>query len=335
MNLSTRYLGLDLRTPLVAGASPFSERNESLQEMEEAGISAIVFHSLFEEQIRRDMRTQEHPFAHGGNVCREALSYFPGPNEFAVWPTRYLRNLRRAKETLQIPVIGSLNGATFGGWTTYARSLEQAGADALELNLYSIPTDPGLTAQEVEAGYLTILASVKAQVQIPVSVKLSPYFSNLMHFAKRLVDEGADGLVLFNRFYQPDIDLESFEVAPSIHLSTSNDLRLPMRWVALLSGRIPASLAASSGIHSGTDALKLVLAGADVTMLCSALISRGIAQIRVIETEMCNWLDAHGYNTLAPLRGLLSQRNCPDPSAFERAQYMRAIAIERAYEPKT
>jgi dihydroorotate dehydrogenase (fumarate) len=335
MNLNTRYLGLDLRTPLVAGASPFSEKNEHLQQMAEAGISAVVFHSLFEEQIRREMKTQEHPFLRGAEICQEALSYFPGPDEFAVWPARYLRNLRRAKETLRIPVIGSLNGATFGGWTSYARSLEQAGADALELNLYSIPTDPGLTAQEIEADYLTILASVKAQVKIPVSVKLSPYFTNLMQFAKRLVDEGADGLVLFNRFYQPDIDLESFEVNPSIHLSASSDIRLPMRWVALLSGRISASLAASSGIHTGIDALKLVLAGADVTMLCSALLTRGIPQIRVIEHEMCDWLDAHGYETLAPLRGLLSQRNCPDPSAFERAQYMRAIAIERVFEPRT
>jgi dihydroorotate dehydrogenase (fumarate) len=244
-----------------------------------------------------------------------------------------LRNLASAKQTLGIPIIASLNGTSFSGWTSFSRQIEQAGADALELNIYSIPSDPDLTAEEVESDYLAILAAVKAQVKIPVAVKLSPYFTNLGHFARRLVNHGADDLVLFNRFYQPDINLAELEVAPTVHLSTPGDMRLPLRWIAMLHGRIACSLAATSGIHRGTDVLKMLMAGADVTMLCSVLLRRGIEHLRVIEREMSEWMEKFEYESVEQLKGSMSQKNCPDPSAFERAQYMRALAIDRAIQP--
>ena len=331
MNLSTTYLGLKLRTPLVPSASPLSEDIDNLKRMEDAGASAIVMHSLFEEQIRHETQTLHH--LAGGMEKAEALSYFPEAGEFQFAPNRYLLNLERAKHALGIPIIASLNGTTFGGWTSFARLIEQAGADALELNIYSIPTHPEVTAEEIEMSYLTIIASVKAQVKIPVAVKLSPFFTNLSHFARRLDAQGVDGLVLFNRFYQPDSDLDAREVTPTINLSAPGEMRLPLRWIAMLHGRIRASLAATNGIHRGTDALKMLMAGADVTMLCSVLLRHGIGQLPVIEREMREWMEAHECESVEQIKGSLSQKNCPDPSAFERAQYMRAIAIERAIQP--
>jgi dihydroorotate dehydrogenase (fumarate) len=236
----------------------------------------------------------------------------------------------KAKEEVDLPIIASLNGSTFGGWVTFARKIEQAGADALELNIYSIPTDPELSSEEIETSYLTILTSVRAQVKIPIAVKLSPFFTNFARFARKLDKQGADGLVLFNRFYQPDIDLENLEVTPAVLLSTPMAMRLPLRWIAILRGRIRASLAATSGIHRGTDALKMLMAGADVTMLCSTLMARGIDYIRTIEREMCEWMEEHEYDSVEQLKGSMSQRNCPDPSAFERAQYMRAVGTMKA-----
>ncbi len=333
MNLNTTYLGLKLRTPLVPSASPLSEDIDNLKRMEDAGASAIVFHSLFEEQIRQETETLHHSLAPGVESHAEALSYFPEPGEFHFGPNRYLLNIVKAKQSLAIPIIASLNGSTFGGWTTFARSLEKAGADALELNIYSIPSSPTVTADEIETSYLTILASVKAQVKIPVAVKLSPFFTNFAHFASRLDQHGADGLVLFNRFYQPDIDLDALEVKPNINLSAPGEIRLPLRWIAMLHGRIRASLAATSGIHRGIDALKMLMAGADVTMLCSVLMRHGIDHLRVIEREMCEWMEAHRYDSVEQLKGSMSQQKCPDPSAFERAQYMRAIAVARTIEP--
>jgi dihydroorotate dehydrogenase (fumarate) len=244
-----------------------------------------------------------------------------------------LLNLVKAKQALGIPIIASLNGTTFGRWTTFARAIERAGADALELNIYSIPTDPDASGEEIEMNYRSILVSLKGQLKIPVALKLSPFFTNFGRFARDLDRHGADGLVLFNRFYQPDIDLEERAVAPTIKLSTSEAMRLPLRWIALLHGRIRASLAATSGIHTAADALKMLMAGADVTMLCSVLLRRGIEQIGVIERAMCEWLEEHGYDSVAQLKGALSQQNCADPSAFERAQYIRALAVERAIEP--
>ena len=325
MNLTTTYLGLKLRTPLVPSASPLSEDMDNLKRMEDAGASAIVFHSMFEEQIRRETQTLHPHLTHGSD--------FPEASEFQFAPNRYLLNLVKAKQALGIPVIASLNGTTFGGWTSFARSIEQAGADALELNIYSIPTNPDLPADEIEMSDLTIIASVKAQVKIPVAVKLSPFFTNLSHFARRLDGQGVDGLVLFNRFYQPDIDLEAREVTPTINLSAPGEMRLPLRWIAMLHGRVRASLAATSGIHRGTDALKMLMAGADVTMLCSVLLRHGIERLTVIEREMCEWMEAHECDSVEAIKGSLSQKNCADPGAFERAQYMRAIAIDRAISP--
>jgi len=333
MNLTTKYLGLDLRTPLVPSSSPLSEGLDNLKRLEDAGASAIVLPSMFEEQIRLEKHPPQHDLTPGTERYAQVLNYFPEADEFHFAPDRYLENIRRAKEALGVPLIASLNGSTFGGWTSFARAIAQAGADALELNLYAIPTDPEISAEEIETSYLTIISSVKAQLKIPVAVKLSPFFTNISQFARRLDRHGVDGLVLFNRFYQPDIDLETLEVSPTINLSTPGEIRLPMRWIALLYGRIRASLAATSGVHCAADALKLLMAGADVTMLCSVLLRQGIQQLTTIEREICEWMEKHEYDSVEQLKGSVSQGSCHNPSAFERAQYMRAIAIDRAFTP--
>ena len=249
----------------------------------------------------------------------------PEPDDFRLGPEEYLKHVAAAKKATRVPVIASLNGSSAGGWTDYAKQIQQAGADALELNIYYIPTDMNLTGTEVEMTYLDILKSVKSNVTIPVAVKLSPFFSNFANMAKRLDQAGANGLVLFNRFYQPDIELESLEVKPNILLSTPMAMRLPLRWIALLHGKLKASLAATSGIHRASDALKMLLVGADVTMLCSTVIRHGIPQIAMIEREMVEWLKEHDYESISQLKGSLSQKNCPEPAAFERAQYMKAL----------
>ena len=326
MNLTTTYLGFKLRTPLVPSASPLSEKLDHIKRMEEAGAAAIVFHSLFEEQVRRDRHDLHYYLEQGTESYAESLTYFPQRENFKVGPEAYLDHIAAAKAAVHIPIIGSLNGTTFGGWTKYAKRIEEAGADALELNIYNVPNEPDRSAEDIENEYLTILASIKAQVNIPVAVKLSPYFTNFAHFARRADSHGADALVLFNRFYQPDIELETLEISPNILLSTPMAMRLPMRWIAILYGRIGANLAATSGIHRATDALKMLMAGADVTMLCSALLRRGIEHIKVIEREIREWMEEHGYESVEQLKGSMSQKNCPDPSAFERAQYMRALS---------
>lgn len=325
MNLSTTYLGLKLRTPLMPSASPLCEKLDNLKRMEDAGASGVVLQSLFEEQIRADRATLEASLAQSADSSPEALNYLPSPREFAAGPDAYLKHLARARESLEIPIIASLNGTTFGGWTTISRQLEEAGADALELNFYAVPSDGERRAEEIEDDYLTLLASVRAQIRIPIAVKLSPYFTNLIHFARRLERHGADALVLFNRFYQPDIDLDSGEVIPQAQLSTSSEVRLPLRWIAMLRHRVDVDLAATTGVHTGGDALKLLMAGADVTMLCSVLMRRGIEHLRTIETEMTVWMEQHEYDSVEQLKGRLSQENCPDPTAFERAQYIRAV----------
>lgn len=329
MNLSTTYLGMKLRTPLVPSASPLSEDPDNIKRMEDAGASAIVFHSLFEEQIRADCYEPHRGLPRAREPYPDALTYFPERANFQVGLEDYLAHIAKAKAAVKIPIIGSINGSTFGSWMTFAKQIEQAGADAVELNIYSLPTDPTLSADDIETGYLTILASVKGQLKIPVAVKLSPYFTNLSQFARRLDQNGADGLVLFNRFYQPDIEIETRKVVPNVVLSTPSAMRLPLRWVAILRGRIGASLAATSGIHRATDAIKMLMAGADVTMLCSALLARGIEHLKTVESEMCEWMEAHEYESVEQLKGCMSQQNCPDPSAFERAQYMRAVSTAR------
>lgn len=326
MDLSTTYLGLKLRTPLVPAASPLSEEIDNIKLMEDSGASAVVLYSLFEEQLRQDSAELNHHMEHGTYSYAEALTYFPEPEEFRLGPEEYLKHISKAKAAVKIPVIASLNGSSVGGWTDYAKGIEQAGADALELNIYNIPTDMDLTSEKVEQVYLQIVKSVKAAVSIPVAVKLSPFFTNFANMAKRLDQTGVNGLVLFNRFYQPDIDLESLEVKPNILLSTPMAMRVPLRWVALLYGKVHASLAATSGIHRASDVLKMLMAGADVTMLCSTLLRHGPRQIGVIERDLVAWLEEHEYQSVTQLKGSLSQKNCPEPSAFERAQYMKAIS---------
>jgi dihydroorotate dehydrogenase (fumarate) len=325
MDLSTTYLGLKLRTPLVPAASPLSEEVDSIKEMEDAGASAVVLYSLFEEQLRQDRLELAQHLDHGTFSFAEALTYFPEPEEFRLGPDEYLKHIARAKDAVKMPVIASLNGSSVGGWTKYAKAIEQAGADALELNIYYIPTDMDLTGAEVEKTYLDILKGVKSEVKIPVAVKLSPFFTNFANVAKHLDDAGANGLVLFNRFYQPDIDLETLEIKPNILLSTPMAMRVPLRWIALLFGKLKANMAATSGIHRASDVLKMLMAGADVTMLCSALLRHGVRQISVIERDMVAWMDEHEYTSVSQLKGSLSQKNCANPTAFERAQYMKAI----------
>jgi dihydroorotate dehydrogenase (fumarate) len=325
MELTTKYLGLKLRTPLVVSASPLSEELDNLKRMEDAGASAIVLYSLFEEQLRQDRLELSHHLENGKDSYAEALSYFPDAGEYRLGPDEYLRHIAAAKKATNIPIIASLNCSSPGGWTEFAKLIQVAGADALELNIYYIPTNPDMSGTEVEMNYLDILRAVKANVSIPIAVKLSPYFSNFANMAKRFDQAGAKGLVLFNRFYQPDIELESLEVKPNLLLSTPMAMRLPLRWIALLHGHVKASLAATSGIHRASDAIKMLLAGADVTMLCSTIIRHGIPQIAMIERDLVDWLQEHEYESVNQLRGSLSQKNCPEPAAFERAQYMKAL----------
>jgi dihydroorotate dehydrogenase (fumarate) len=326
MDLTTTYLGLKLNSPLVISASPLSEDVDNIKRMADAGAAAVVLYSLFEEQLRRDRLELNQNLQQGTESFAESLTYFPDPGEYRLGPEEYLKHIAAAKKATGIPIIASLNGSSVGGWMDYARQIQQAGADALELNIYYIPTDMNLPGEVVEETYLNILKAVKANVTIPVAVKLSPFFSNFANMAQRFDQAGANGLVLFNRFYQPDIELESLEVKPNILLSTPMAARLPLRWIALLHGRVNASLAATSGIHRAADVLKMLLAGADVTMLCSTIIRHGLPQIAMIERGLLDWLEEHEYESVNQLKGSLSQKNCPDPTAFERAQYMRAIS---------
>lgn len=325
MDISTNYLGLKLRSPLVVSASPLSESVDNIKRMEDAGAAAVVLYSLFEEQLRQDRLELNRNLELGTESFAEALSYFPEPDEFKLGPEEYLKHIAAAKKATRIPIIASLNGSSAGGWTEYAKQIQKAGADALELNIYYIPTDMELSGEVVEDTYLNILRAVKKEVSIPVAVKLSPFFSNFANMAKRLDEAGANGLVMFNRFYQPDIELESLEVKPNILLSTPMAMRLPLRWIALLHGKLKASLAATSGVHRASDALKMLMVGADVTMLCSTVIRHGIPQIAMIERELIEWLEEHEYESVSQLKGSLSQKNCPEPGAFERAQYMKAL----------
>lgn len=325
MDLSTNYLGLKLRTPLVPSASNLSEDIGNVKRMEDAGASAVVLHSLFEEQFLVEERELNKALDQGAESYAEALSYFPEPKEFHLGTDEYLKYIAKAKAAVKIPIIASLNGASVGSWVKHARKIQQAGADALELNIYCIPTDPNLTSSQVDQAYLDIFKAVKAEVTIPVAVKLSPYFSNLANMAVRLDQAGANGLVLFNRFYQPDVDLEAMEVKPNVLLSSAQARRLPLRWIAILYSKVKADFAATSGIHNAQDVIKMLMVGAKVAMVCSVLYKQGIDQIRVIEQELRAWLVEHEYESVQQLQGSLSQKNCPHPSEFERAHYMRAI----------
>lgn len=326
MDLSTTYLGLKLKNPIVPSSSPLTRDLGLLKRLEDAGASAVVLYSLFEEEINRESHMLDRYLTEGTNSFAEALSYFPeAPSYHAVGPDMYLNHLRKAKAALDIPVIASLNGVSVGGWLKYAREMEQAGADALELNVYYVPTGLDISSAEVEQIYVDVLREVKAAVGIPVAMKLSPFFSATGHMAKQLADVGADGLVMFNRFYQPDLDLEKLAVVPNLHLSHPDEMRLPLRWIAILYGRIAADLALTSGIHTGHDVLKGVAAGAAVTMMASVLLEKGIPHLTACLQEVEDWLVDYEYESLAQLRGSLSQMNCAEPAAFERANYMRVL----------
>ena len=325
IDLKTNYLGLQLRTPLVASASPLSQEIDSIRQLEDAGASAVVLYSLFEEQLRQESIELEQHLAEGTDSFAEASSFFPQPDEFRLGPEGYLNHIHRAKKAVSVPIIASLNGTTVGGWTQYAKLIEQAGADAVECNIYSIAADPELTSSQIEQQYLDILKAVKSVVKIPVAVKLSPFFSNMANMAKRLDEAGADALVLFNRFYQPDINLDELEIQPSVLLSTPQALRLPLTWIGILYGRIRPNLAATSGVHGPEDVVKLLMVGADVTMLCSTLLRNGIDHLGNIEAGLLEWMEKHEYESVQQMKGSMSQIRCPNPSAFERAQYMKAV----------
>lgn len=325
IDLSTTYLGMKLATPLVASASPLSRDADGVRRLEDAGASAIVLYSLFEEQLRQEEMDLDYHLNAGTESFAESLTYFPQANEFHTGPEGYLKHIRKCKASVKVPIIASLNGSTLGGWTKFAGEIEKAGADAIECNIYSIPTDPNLSAADIEKTYIEIVQAVKATLTIPVAVKLSPFFSNLANMAQRLDRAGADALVLFNRFYQPDINLEDLEIQPNVLLSTPQSLRLPLTWIGILFGRLKANLAATGGVHSAEDVVKLLMVGADVTMLCSSLMRHGINHIRHIERELRDWMEEHEYESVQQMKGSMSQQRCPDPGAFERAQYMRAV----------
>lgn len=325
VDLGTTYLGMSLRSPLVASASPLTGSLDALLRLEDAGCGAVVLPSLFEEQIEHEDMEVHRVLETGVESFPEARSYFPDMEDYNTGPTSYLRHLEVAKQALSIPVIGSLNGVSRGGWVRYARRMEEAGADALELNVYLIAADPEATSAEVEARYLELVGEVSREVAIPLAVKVGPFFSAPANMARRLVEAGADGLVLFNRFMQPDIDLETLRVVPGVQLSTSSELRLPLRWIALLRGHVRASLAATTGVHAAEDALKLLLVGADVTMMASALLRNGPEHAAGVLRDMERWLEERDYASVGQLRGSMSREAAPDPEAFERSQYMRAL----------
>jgi len=325
MDLTTTYLGLNLKNPIVPSAGPLSHTVDSMKRLEDAGASAIVMYSLFEEQIVHDAAELNYFLTQGTESFAEALTYFPEADDYNLGPEEYVEHIHRAKGALGIPVIGSLNGVSAGGWVKFARKIEEAGADAIELNVYYIPTDPALTGTTVEERYIEVLRAVKSTVKIPVAIKLSPFFSSMANMARRLDDAGANGLVLFNRFYQPDFDLEVLEVTPNVILSTPQAMRLPLRWVAILHGQVKASIAATSGIHTTQDVLKMLMAGADVTMMCSALLKHGAGRIGEVLTELTRWMEEHEYESVGQMKGSMSQKSVADPAAFERANYMKAL----------
>jgi dihydroorotate dehydrogenase (fumarate) len=330
MDLTTTYLGIELDHPLMPGASPLVDDLDTVKRLEDAGASAIVMNSLFEEQIaaeayRRVAHVEAHQYSYG-----EALSFFPEPDDYHLGPDRYLEQLRTIKEAVNVPVIGSLNGTTPEGWLSYARLIEDAGADALELNFYYVATDPDESSAEVEGRLVEIVRNIRGRVSIPIAVKLSAFFTSLPHLGRELVHAGADGLVLFNRFYQPDIDPEMLEAVPRLHFSTSDELLLRVRWLAILYGRVRASLAATGGVHTSQDALKAIMAGASAVQMVAALLKHGPKQLAVVRRELTHWLEECEYESLRQALGSMSLERSPDPEAFERGNYVRALQSWRA-----
>jgi dihydroorotate dehydrogenase (fumarate) len=330
MDLSTTYLGFRLPHPILPGASPLVDDFDTVRRLEDAGAPAIVMHSLFEEQITLEQIAASRHLDAWSHAHAEALSYFPEPREYALGPEQYLEHIQRLKAMVGVPVVASLNGTTHGGWLEFARLIEQAGADALELNIYALATDLDESSELLERRTLQMLWAVKSGIRIPVAVKLSPFYTGLAHFAQRLDDHGVDGLVLFNRFYQPDIDIETLDVNPTLRLSDSSELLLRLRWLAILDGRIRASLAASGGVHTAVDVVKALMAGADAVQVVSALLKQGPGRLLTLRQELEAWLVEHEYNSLDQLRGSMNLLRCPDPAAHERANYVTILQSWRA-----
>ncbi|MBI1282525.1 MAG: dihydroorotate dehydrogenase-like protein [Anaerolineaceae bacterium] len=325
MDLSTSYMGLQLKNPVVPSSSPLSREIDTVKRMEDAGASAVVLWSLFEEQLQFEAKELNHFLEMGTESFGEALSYFPEADDFNIGPDGYLEHIQKLKQTVEIPVIASLNGVSTGGWIDYAKRIQEAGADALELNVYYIPTKTDLDAKAVEQVYCDVLKAVKGTVSIPVAMKLSPYFTSMSNVAQRFAQSGADALVLFNRFYQPDIDIETLEVKPNLLLSTPQEMRLPLRWIAMLYGRTTVDLAMTTGVHTAQDVIKSMMAGAKVAMMCSALLRYGVDHISKVLDETKIWMEEHEYDSIKLMQGSMSQKACPEPSAFERANYMKAL----------
>jgi dihydroorotate dehydrogenase (fumarate) len=325
VDLTTTYMGMKLKNPVVPSASPLSANLDTIKRMEDAGAAAVTLHSLFEEQIQFEAEALTHFLERGTDSFAEALTYFPAVHEYRRGPDEYVEHIRKAKEMVDIPIIASLNGVSTGGWTGYAKHFEEAGADAVELNVYFIPTSFHLMSYDVEDLYFKLLKEVKKRVSIPVAMKLSPYFSAMPHVASMLDAEGTDALVLFNRFYQPDIDIEELEVTPNLQLSTPVEMRLPMRWIAILYGHIDASMALTSGIHRPEDVIKAVMVGADVANVCSVLLKEGVGKIDELLQGVSAWMDEHEYESIEQMKGSMSHRSCPEPAAFERANYMKVL----------
>ena len=325
MDLKTKYMGLELKNPLVPSSSPLSKDLGAVKALEDAGASAIVVYSLFEEQIKHEAEEYEHFMTYGTESFAEALNYFPEPNEYFLGPEEYLNHIRKIKETVSIPVIGSLNGISKSGWMKYGKLIEEAGADGLELNIYQVAADMKKEGSTIEEIYVRDLKAIKNSLKIPVAMKLSPYFSSMANMAKRLDEAGADALVLFNRFYQPDFDLDNLDVVPNIVLSNNWELRLPLRWLAILYGKLNASLAATSGIQTHYDVIKVMMAGGDAAMICSELLRNGIVRIKEILVGLEKWMEDNEYDSIDMMKGSLSQKSVADPAAFERANYMKAL----------
>ncbi len=325
IDLTTKYMGLTLKNPIVPSASPLSKRLDTIKAMEDAGAAAVTMYSLFEEQIHIEALSQHLAVEQSAFMSAEATAYFPKAGDYVGGPDSYLEQIRKAKEAVDVPVIGNLNGVTTGGWTRYAKLIEEAGADALELNVYLIPTRLNLSSDGVENSYLEILREVKAQVTIPVAMKLSPFFSSTPNMVHRLDRSGMDGLVLFNRFYQPDFDLDELTVVPHLVLSTPWEMRLPLRWIAILYGHVNASMALTTGIHTSEDVVKAVMAGADVANVASVLLAEGVGKISDLVAGVQQWMEEHEYESVSQMKGALSQRNVADPDAFERANYMKVL----------
>ncbi len=326
VDLKTTYLGLSLKNPLIASASPLSKKLETAVQLEEAGIAAIVMYSLFEEQIVQESLKLDRDLTRGTYAFAEALDYIPDYGTYSIGPDSYLKQLKDLKQAVSIPVIGSLNGVYTGGWIEYGQKIEEAGADALELNLYDLATDMDLTSNQLEDKHVTLVRDVCEKVSIPVAVKLSPFYTTLPNFARRLAEAGAKGLVLFNRFYQPDFDLEELEVVPNLVLSNSNELRLPLRWIAILYGRVPVDMALTSGVHTAGDLIKAIMAGANVAMTTSALLINGVERVTAILEETNLWLEEHEYDSVQQMKGSMSQQAVSKPDTFERANYMKVLS---------